>query len=62
MRSEYRAACFGKPVGPWRSCLNKARADLVDRDLGSYDEWGWFWIIVPGEMQSRCAVAQSRAA
>jgi hypothetical protein len=49
----YRAVCFGKPVGPWRADRAFAREDLMERGLGSYDEWGKFWITVPGDMEVR---------
>ena len=57
----YRATCFGKPIAPWRSNRDHAREDLKERGLGSYDEWGHFWITVPGDMQKRHEV-QSIAA
>lgn len=58
----YRAMCFGKPVGPWRKCKQKMRRDLIARGLGSYDEWGTFYVTVPGEVQIRSVSIQSRAA
>lgn len=58
----YRAVCFGKPVGPWRQERERARRDLIARKLGSYDEWGKFWITVPGDMEIRHELVQSKAA
>ena len=49
----YRALCFGKPVGPWRTDKKVVREDLADRGLGSFDEWGHFWVTVPGDIQIR---------
>lgn len=49
----YRALCLGKPVGPWRPDRNAAREDLIQRGLGSYDEWGHFWVTVPGDLKVR---------
>lgn len=62
MRTLYRAVSFGRPVGPWRSDRAKACLDLLERDLGSYDEWGFFWITVPGDVEVQHRAAQSRAA
>lgn len=59
----YRAMCFGKPVGPWRTERDEARRDLVEHGLGSFDEWGKFWVTVPGDLQTHAAwVHESRAA
>ena len=44
----YRATCFGDPVGPWRTSISEAWADLEGQQLGSYDELGTFYITVPG--------------
>lgn len=44
----YRAMCFGEACGPWRTSLREVRADLEERKLGSYDEFGQFYITVPG--------------
>ena len=49
----YRALCFGKPVGPWRTDRKLVNEDLIDRELGAYDEWGKFWITVPGDVERR---------
>lgn len=49
----YRALCFGVPCGPWRFGAGPARRDLIDNDLGSYDEDGVFFITVPGGLEHR---------
>lgn len=51
----YRATSFGRPVGIWRDSLRQAREDLIGLGLGSYDEWGWFFITVPGGFETDCA-------
>ena len=51
----YRATCFGKPCGPWRNCPRQVREDLEARGLGSRDEWGTFFITVPGGVQQQGA-------
>jgi hypothetical protein len=48
---QFRAACFGRPVGPWRARLEQAREDLIGARLGEYDERGRFYVTVPGELQ-----------
>lgn len=48
----YRATSFGKPVGIWRDSLRQAREDLIALGLGSYDEWGWFFVTVPGGFET----------
>lgn len=58
----FRATSFGKPVGPWRTCKYKVRQDLIEKDLGSYDEWGAFYITVPGDIEMMKVAPQSRAA
>ncbi len=62
MQTMYRAVSFGRPVGPWRDDRKKVRQDLIDHDLGSYDEWGGFWISVPGDIEMMAVRAQSSAA
>lgn len=62
MEMMYRALCFGRPAGPWRRLRDKARQDLIDIDLASYDEWGGFWITVPGDIETMAVAAQFRAA
>lgn len=58
----YRALCFNMPVGPWRSCRERVRRDMIAHDLGSYDEWGTFYVTVPGQIEVRRERVQSRAA
>lgn len=58
----YRALCFSEPVGPWRRCKRQMRRDLMDRGLGSYDEWGTFFVTVPGNVQIKHEKIYSRAA
>ncbi len=48
----YRATSFGKPVGIWRDSLRLVREDLIALGLGSYDEWGWFFVTVPGGVET----------
>ncbi len=48
----YRATSFGQPVGIWRDSLRQAREDLISLGLGSYDEWGWFFVTVPGGFET----------
>lgn len=62
MRLFYQAMCFEKPVGPWRSEMKKARNDLIAHDLGTRDEHGRFFIIVPGSIRSAIVYNQARAA
>jgi len=47
----YQAYCLGKPIAPMRRSRDKAREDLIADDLGSYDEWGKFYITVPGDLR-----------
>lgn len=59
----YRALCFGKPIAPWRDNKEQVRRDLEARQLGSFDEWGHFWITVPGDVEmARMGADQSKAA
>lgn len=51
----YRATSFGEPVGIWRDSLRQAREDLISLGLGSYDEWGWFFVTVPGDLDTDSA-------
>lgn len=51
----YRATSFGRPVGIWRDSLRQVREDLVSLGLGSYDEWGWFFVTVPGGFETDSA-------
>jgi hypothetical protein len=47
----YRVCSFGKPQAPWRSSRKKAQQDAVALGLGEYDEWGKFYISVPGDIE-----------
>lgn len=58
----YRALCFSKPVGPWRRCRKQMRRDLIAHGLGSYDEWGSFYITVPGYVEIKRERVYSSAA
>lgn len=49
----YRAMCFDRPIGPWRQCGKQLARDLIEADLASYDEYGRFFITVPGGFQVR---------
>ena len=62
MQTKYRALCFGRPIGPWRASCERARQDLIEMDLGSYDDWGAFYITVPGDMEWMDIRVQSKAA
>ena len=62
MQTLYRAISFGRPVGPWRNDRKRAQQDLIDLDLGSYDEWGAFYITVPGDIEWMTVRDQFKAA
>lgn len=47
----YRVVCFGKPAGPWRLRLTAARREAIAAGLGSYDEWGAYYDVVPGGIE-----------
>ena len=47
----YRVKVFGKPKGPWRRVKRQAERDAFELGLGDYDEWGKFFISVPGEIE-----------
>ena len=49
--------CFDRPAGPWRPDLRQMRRDAIEAGLGCYDEWGKFFVIVPGDVETRRAVA-----
>lgn len=49
----YRATCFGRPAGPWRLKRSAARRDAIELGLGTYDEHGCYYDIVPGGIQAR---------
>lgn len=61
-QARYRATCFGRAIGPWRASLERARRDLIAENLGDYDEWGCFFITVPGEIEANYSWPQSSAA
>jgi len=50
---EYRVVVFGIAKGPWRRNRRLAYRDAIELDLGSYDEWGRFFVTVPAEIQIR---------
>lgn len=59
----YRAVCFGKPIGPWRSTIHLARKDLMEEGLGNYSEHGRaFYITVPGDIERAWRSVIRRAA
>lgn len=62
MRLTYQAMCFDRPVGPWRANMQRARQDLIALDLATRDEWGRFFIIVPGDIRHAIVYDQARAA
>jgi hypothetical protein len=47
----YRVKAFGRPKGPWRRVKSQAERDALEAGLGQYDEWGTFFISVPGEIE-----------
>jgi hypothetical protein len=47
----YRVSAFGQPRGPWRSSRRRAQLDAVDLGLGEFDEWGRFYVAVPGDIE-----------
>jgi hypothetical protein len=47
----YRVVSFGQAKGPWRLERVQAQNDAVDEGLGSFDEYGQFWITVPGDIE-----------
>ena len=59
---EYRVVCFHKPRGPWRREKDQARRDAITLKLGTYDEWGRYYDIVPGAIEWRIVVAARTAA
>lgn len=62
METWYRAICCRRPVGPWRTDIKKARQDLIEKDLGGYDEWGTFFSDALGSLETMSERSQSRAA
>lgn len=47
----YRVKVFGTPRGPWRPVRRQAQQDAIELGLGEYDEWGKFFVSVPGEIE-----------
>lgn len=47
----YRVSSFGKAQSPWRATRRLAQQDAVELGLGEYDEWGRFYVSVPGEIE-----------
>lgn len=48
----YRITAFGKPLGPWRASEKRAESDAAGLELGSYDEWGKFFVDAGAEIES----------
>jgi len=58
----YRATCFGRPKGPWRTRRRDAENDAVAQGLGEYDEWGQLYLEGPTEIEwSRMPEIKMRA-
>lgn len=49
----YRVAVFRKPRGPWRERRADAQRDAFHQGLGSFDEYGRFFITVPADIEAR---------
>jgi hypothetical protein len=47
----HRSVMFKRPMGPWRFDRDQARRDAVDAKLGTFDERGNFYDIVPGAIE-----------
>lgn len=47
----FRVVIFGVPHGPWREDRLQAQRDAIELDLGSYDEWGTFYLTVPADIE-----------
>lgn len=47
----YRVRMFGEAKGPWRPLKRQAEHDALELGLGDYDEWGDFFVSVPGEIE-----------
>jgi hypothetical protein len=47
----FRVRVFGKPQGPWRRVRKQAQQDAIELGIGTYDEWGKFFVSVPGEIE-----------
>lgn len=55
----YRITMFGKGMAPWRSNIKQARRDAIEHGLGSYDDWGKFYVTVPGEIEMQIVEHQA---
>lgn len=49
----FRATAFGEALAPWRESKQQVARDLIENDLGSYDEYGRFFVTVPGHVETR---------
>lgn len=58
----YRVTCFGKPCAPWRDDREAARQDAIEQGLGCYDDYGQWYLIVPGGMQQTFSIEDQAAA
>jgi len=47
----FRVRVFGRPKGPWRRVRQQAQQDAVQLGIGQFDEWGKFFVSVPGEIE-----------
>lgn len=47
----YRVRMFGQPKAPWRRVKRLAEQDALDLGLGSFDEWGKFFVSAPAEIE-----------
>lgn len=47
----YRLRVFGEPKAPWRRVKTQAQQDAIELGLGSFDEWGKFFVAVPGDIE-----------
>ena len=50
---QYRLLVFGVPKGPWRERRDQAQRDAIELELGSYDDYGTFYVTVPADIQTR---------
>jgi hypothetical protein len=47
----FRVVVFGTPRAPWRPTRIEAQRDAIEMDLGSFDEWGQFYVTVPADIE-----------
>lgn len=40
-------------MGPWRLRQSQARREAIAAGLGAFDEWGSYFDVVPGEIQTK---------